>query len=856
MKKWRKLCSLMSVVLLVGILMPAGALEAVADQGDGSGSAIETTANSSSLVEGASVESTASDDANADSSSSLVTASGTDSATSSSTDNNASDESASSSGTGSSDSASSDSAGSTSSDDTVTYSGSTDSASSGSTDSATDTTSDSSDQAIDASADNTASDDSASAVSSSTSSTSNSTGSDDTTSSTNTFSLQEVVLTAASTITVSDTGSEVDATITGVSIERNGSEVGEVSKGSAFYLVIDWEVTNSSQILNEGDYFDITLPDTLLFPASYTDYEFDITDSDGNVVGTAYVTPGTDNVGGTVRIVFNSNINGKYSVAGSINIQAIANSSGIDEDTTIDITVSTSTSSGSTDLIIDVTTLDDDELLGKWAVRSDNYDGQVYWYVRINYAQANLVNATISDSLTGGDGTEQYVTDSFTLRRVTFANNGNVTTLETIDLTDILTFSDDLRSFTIDLSSMPGAYQYVLTYRTTYTSDTTLSNNVNLDSDSADDSISSSYTWQNASGNADGTLSNVIEIVKVDAEDNTTTLAGAVFTVTAEDGSTFELTTGDDGTVTSDSLTQGTYTVVETTAPAGYELNDTEYTMEVTSSGAAILTVSDTPITTSVSVNKVWVGDAADSVTVHLLANGTDTGEELVLSSDNSWTGTFEDLRAYDSDGNEIAYTVSEDAVDGYSTEITGDAESGFTITNTEETTEITGGSDSDHPNASTETIDVTGTKVWDDSDDADGLRPDSITVNLLQDGTVVDSTVVTADSDGTWSFSFEDLAVYDSDGNEYTYTVAEADVPEGYTSTVSGDVSSGFTITNTLESETTSTTTSSSSGLPLTGDGFWIAPLTLMGILGASAITIALSERRSLKRDDTDRVR
>ena len=582
------------------------------------------------------------------------------------------------------------------------------------------------------------------------------------------------------------------AKITGISIERPlGTPIEEVGQGTPFYLVIDWEVSDSSQILYSGDYFDITLPDTLLFPASYTDYEFDITDSDGSVVGTAYVTPGEGNVGGTVRVVFNSNIDGKYSVAGSLNIQAIANTTTIGDDSKIDITVSTTSSSESTDLTVDVTTLDDDELLGKWGVRSDTYSGQVYWYVRINYAQGNLVNATISDSLTGGDGTEQYITDSFTLRRVSFTNTGTVTTLETIDLTDILTFSDDLRSFTIDLSSMPGAYQYVLTYRTTYTSDTTLSNNVNLKSDSTNATKSSSYTAQSASGSADGTLANKIKITKVDANDTTTTLANATFLVTAPNGSTFELTTGDDGTVTSGLLTEGTYTVKETSAPVGYELNDTVYTLEVTSSGGALLTVKDTPITKSVSVYKQWLGDSLDSVTVQLYADGVAYGDPVVLNENMGWSYTWTGLPAY-SDGEEIEYTVDEpDVPDGFTaaitdpTEVSG-TEISFTVINTQ-------------------LISVSGTKVWDDEDDQDGVRPDSITVNLLQDGEVIDTQTVTEGDGGIWSFSFDGLAKVDSEGDPYTYTVEEADVPDGYTSAVSSDASGHYTITNTHEPETTS---------------------------------------------------
>ena len=54
-----------------------------------------------------------------------------------------------------------------------------------------------------------------------------------------------------------------------------------------------------------------------------------------------------------------------------------------------------------------------------------------------------------------------------------------------------------------------------------------------------------------------------------------------------------------------------------------------------------------------------------------------------------------------------ITYTVSEAKVTGYNTQITGSIESGFTIKNTH----------------TPETIDIEGTKTWDDNDNQDGKR-------------------------------------------------------------------------------------------------------------------------------------
>lgn len=186
-----------------------------------------------------------------------------------------------------------------------------------------------------------------------------------------------------------------------------------------------------------------------------------------------------------------------------------------------------------------------------------------------------------------------------------------------------------------------------------------------------------------------------------------------------------------------------------------------------------------TPAKTEVPVKKVWKdennqdGKRPSSVTVKLLADGQDTGKTLELNAANGWAGSFKDLDA-DKGGTPIQYTVIEVTVAGYTSEITGDAASGFAITNS----------------YSPETVDVKATKNWDDANNQDGKRPTKITINLLADGQKHDSKEVQAAADGTWTVEFTKLAKY-KDGKEIKYTVTEEAVAE-YESTITD-----FTITN-----------------------------------------------------------
>lgn len=91
---------------------------------------------------------------------------------------------------------------------------------------------------------------------------------------------------------------------------------------------------------------------------------------------------------------------------------------------------------------------------------------------------------------------------------------------------------------------------------------------------------------------------------------------------------------------------------------------------------------------TEISVMKVWDdqdnkdGIRPESVTVVLLADGQETAHTVTLRAENNWKGVFSGINKYDENGKEIAYTVSEEAVKGYMCQITGDAETGFVLTN------------------------------------------------------------------------------------------------------------------------------------------------------------------------------
>lgn len=92
--------------------------------------------------------------------------------------------------------------------------------------------------------------------------------------------------------------------------------------------------------------------------------------------------------------------------------------------------------------------------------------------------------------------------------------------------------------------------------------------------------------------------------------------------------------------------------------------------------------------------------------------------------------------------------------------------------------------------------------KIWNDSNNAAGLRPNNIKIQLMQDDDMIATALL--DESNNWTADFTGLDIYHEDKiTKYNYTIREVEVP-GYTSEIAsaGDIDNGlsFIITNTAE--------------------------------------------------------
>ncbi len=197
-----------------------------------------------------------------------------------------------------------------------------------------------------------------------------------------------------------------------------------------------------------------------------------------------------------------------------------------------------------------------------------------------------------------------------------------------------------------------------------------------------------------------------------------------------------------------------------------------------------------------ITVIKKWVDQGQqddkrpESIDVTLTADGkTVEGTPIQLSASNDWTYTFKGLPLKNDEGKEIEYKVNEIKVEGYETKITGSASSGFIITNT-------------YNKEDPDTIDIPVTKLWDDIGH-ESERPFKITVNLMKDGFEEPIQTVELNQDNGWKTTIYGLPIKEEDGTEITYRLEEDKESlnlQNYDTSITGDMETGFTITNTYE--------------------------------------------------------
>ena len=267
--------------------------------------------------------------------------------------------------------------------------------------------------------------------------------------------------------------------------------------------------------------------------------------------------------------------------------------------------------------------------------------------------------------------------------------------------------------------------------------------------------------------------------------------------VTAADGWTFHF----DGLAKYDKAREISYSIEAYELP-GYEMI----------SGDLAVTYRHIPETTTVNCSLQFDdGNNQDSTRPEeiraTLRNGTKAVAGSVLSASTGWKCSFTDIPKNEA-GKPIPYTVEIPYVDGYTKSFTDE---GFLLTK------------------NVETISVSGSISWNDDDNSQGARPETVQVILYADNAFIKS--VTTDADSGWKYSFQNLPRFHA-GTKIRYTISQSDIP-GYDPSING-----LNITNTIrESAIHETEIESETEKTATTNVLPVLPLSLTGLLLAGFV-------------------
>ena len=204
------------------------------------------------------------------------------------------------------------------------------------------------------------------------------------------------------------------------------------------------------------------------------------------------------------------------------------------------------------------------------------------------------------------------------------------------------------------------------------------------------------------------------------------------------------------------------------------------YTYTCTGSGAAglVLTYTHKPEVVSVSVNTTWNdknnqdGQRPGSYSVQLKADGEATGDVITLNGNNNFAKVWKDLPKYKAGkvGEAVKYEVAVSGLpENYETRTEADGNT-FNVINT----------------YIPETVQIPVSVKWDDANNQDGKRLDSVEAELYAEGQATGNKV-TLDEKNSWKASFAKVDVK-KDGKRINYTVKTTENKD-YTITTTGNV-------------------------------------------------------------------
>ena len=515
----------------------------------------------------------------------------------------------------------------------------------------------------------------------------------------------------------------LDQSDTKLSPDANG--VYQILTNRAYKLRALFDLEHYNGDIQNGDFFKLEVPAEITF---YDNHDVELVDLATNVpIADAHFEGHGDNQGGTITVTL-KNLDQYLAAKGADTVKGVKGTLALNflykknvsnqpvtfdspsMQTTITQTHNVKTLSNETDPIgkenfakIGGQAANKAWTSAKLEAAGSKGSGQYVseWKVRVNTSGDNLgENLVLNDTLPSDPSTAsiQYIPESLVVYNAPSMNETTsgkesdfVQLVEGTDYT--VNWNANYTNFTITFKD--GTKKYYVTYDTTTPNDGSKVQNmvsvtkadgtpVTRRTNTTETTFTASATSL-FSGTIEATSAYTVKVSKVD-EKTLKPVAGAVYVITDPDGNTIEVTTDAEGHAVSSQFDEKyagkEFKIKEKTAPEGYELDETEYTVTLGKDGS-ILHVKDTPKEEETTTTTTTTTSTEEETTTTTTTTTSTTEETTVTTVEETTTTTTEETTATTVEDTTTTTTVEELPKEEETTTTT-------TTTTTEETTVTT----------------------------------------------------------------------------------------------------------------------------------------------------------------------
>ena len=472
----------------------------------------------------------------------------------------------------------------------------------------------------------------------------------------------------------------LDQSDTKLSPDANG--VYQILTNRAYKLRALFDLEHYNGDIQNGDFFKLEVPAEITF---YDNHDVELVDLATNVpIADAHFEGHGDNQGGTITVTL-KNLDQYLAAKGADTVKEVKGTLALNflykknvsnqpvtfdspsMQTTITQTYNVQTLSDETDPIgkenfakIGGQAANKAWTSAKLEAAGSKGSGQYVseWKVRVNTSGDNLgENLVLTDTLPSDPSTAsiQYIPESLvvynapSMTESTSGKEGDfVQLVEGTDYT--VNWNENYTNFTITFKD--GTKKYYVTYDTTTPNDGSKVQNmvsvtkadgtpVTRRTNTTETTFTASATSL-FSGTIEATSAYTVKVSKVD-EKTLNPVQGAVYVITDPDGNTVEVTTDAEGHAVSSQFDEKyagkEFKIKEKTAPEGYELDETEYTVTLGKDGS-ILHVKDTPKEEETTTTTTTTTSTEEETTTTTTTTTSTTEETTVTTVEETTTKT------------------------------------------------------------------------------------------------------------------------------------------------------------------------------------------------------------------------